>query len=156
MEIINDTINKDFLIFLENKFKNPSKFVYIGCDYYNKDGELSYSDMDLNNFKATNFSSKDSENSIINSQTIANYFIDNNFPNIIYLNKLDILENLFEKYSYFYCYFQRCFNTFVINFLISLDKKRIKDAFTDSYKDFKNRLREIVEIDENISKDINI
>ena len=170
LEIINDTINKDFLIFLENKFKNPSKFVYIGCDYYNKDGELSYSDMDLNNFKATNFSSKDSENSIkkfkckadmlilgfINSQTIANYFIDNNFPNIIYLNKLDILENLFEKYSYFYCYFQRCFNTFVINFLISLDKKRIKDAFTDSYKDFKNRLREIVEIDENISKDINI
>ena len=163
-EIIFDVINKDFLNFLENKFKNPSKLVYIGCDFFNKDGNLFYSDSD--DFKAIHFPLKDFENSIkkfknkadmmilgfINSKTIAKYFIKNKFPNVIYLNKLDIIENLFSNHPYFYFYFQRCFNNFVIKFLIGLDKKRIIDAFIDSYEEFKNELERIEKCDANISK----
>ena len=38
----------------------------------------------------------------INSQTIAKYFVKYNILNVIYINKLDIIENIFNEYPYFY------------------------------------------------------
>ena len=152
MEIIFEFMEKDFLDFLKNKFQNPSKFIYIGSDHFDIEGNLFYSDK--SDSKAIYFSSKMFENEIkkfknkadmvilgfINSQTIAEYFIKNNFPNVVYLKKLDILTKLIKKYHYFYFYFQRCFFDFVINFLINLGKKEIKEAFVESEEEFKNQL----------------
>ena len=152
MEIIFKFMKKDFLDFLEIEFQNPSKFIYIGSDYFNREGDLFNSDND--ELRANYFSSKIFENKIkkfknkadmvilgfINSQTIARYFTKKNFPNVVYLKKLDILDNLIKKFPYFYFYFQRCFFNFVINFLVNLGKKEIKEAFKDSEEEFENRL----------------
>ena len=152
LEITFEFITKDFLDNLEIKFQNPLKFVYIGSDHYNKEGELFYSDNE--SFNAIPFSLKTFENTIkkfknktdmiilgfINSEKIAKYFRKNHFPNVIYLQRIDELLKIFDLYPYFYFYFQRCFYSFIINFLLKLDKKRIIDAFSDSKKEFKEQL----------------
>ena len=166
MEVIFKFIKDDFLNVLENKFQNPTKFIYIGCDYFDKKGNLFYSDN--NKFKANNFSLDDIKNQIekfknktdmlilgfMNSEKIAKYFIGNDFPNVIYLKQLDIFEkeNIFNKYPYFYFYLQRCFNDFIINFLVNSDKKTIKEAFTISEEEFYNELSKLENIDNSINE----
>ena len=140
MKIIFEFIKHDFLNQLIYKFENPSKFIYIGSDYFNEKGQLFYSNEEMN---AINFENNDFNVIIkqfkyktellilgfINDDTdiIAQYFIDNHFPNIIYINKSNNLMELLEN-SKFCIYFQRCFYSFIINFIMNLNQD-IKNAF---------------------------
>ena len=118
--------------------------------------------------KAIHFSSKTIENKIkkfkykadmvilgfLNSETIAKYFIENQFKNVVYLKNVVELIKLFNTYPYFYYYFQRCLNSFIVNFVSSLYKKSIKEAFIDSKKEFKEQLLDLKHMYPNISDDI--
>ena len=165
MEIIFEFINYDFLNDLETKFQNPLKFIYIGSDCFNNEGDIFYSD---EKNKAKSISMKNLENKIkefknkpeliilgfINSETIAKYFIDNKYPNIIYLKKSDILIKLFNTKPHFYFYFQRCFFNFIINFIYELDKKTISEAIEDLETEFQLELMEIETFDKILGDDI--
>ena len=164
-----EPMNQDFFNDLKVKFQNPLKFVYIGSDYYNKEGDLFYSDNE--NFNAIPFSLKDLKTTItkfknksdmlilgfLNSEKIAQYFINNGFPNVIYLKKLDELIDFFNSYPHFYFYFQRCFHSFIINLVkkLHIDKKNIKDAFADSEKEFQEQLLKLENLYKDISDDLN-
>ena len=157
-----------FLETLENKLKNPIKFIYIGSDHYDEEGNLYYSDNDL---KSECISKKDIQNKIkmfknkseiiilgfINSCYIANYFIGNGFENVIYLNKSDDLIKFFKDYPYFYFYFQKCFFYFVIEFVTNLKELKINENFAKAEKIFNSELNELVSIyqkDKQISEHI--
>ena len=165
MEICFESINSDFLNVLENRFQNPSKFIYIGSDYFSKNGELFYSDNE--NMKAVHIPLKDLEKKIekfknktdmlilgfINSEVFAEYFLKNHFPNVIYLSKSNKLSSLLKK-PYFYFYFQRCFFSFLINLILNLDKIPIKEAFIKANNTFMLELLKLKDIDNSISEDI--
>ena len=149
-------IHEDFLDTLENKLKNPTKFIYIGSDYYDSNGNLYYSDDDFN---AQYISLIDIEDKIkklknkseiiilgfINSDIIANYFIENNFTNVIYIKSDDLIK-FFDEYPYLYFFFQRCLFEFVISFVMNLKKINIKENFYNAKRVFTDKLNELTNI----------
>ena len=165
MEIFFDFIQSNFLEELEKKFQNPLKFIYIGSDHYNNNGDIFYSD---ENNKARAISMNDLEKKIkqfknkpeliilgfINSEIIAQYFKDNNYPNVVYLRKSDKLIHILNTRPYVYFYFQRCFFNFIINFLLDLDKKTIEKALNDLEDEFQLELMELQTLDEDLGNDI--
>ena len=164
-ELIFQSIKEDFLDELKKKFQNPSKFIYIGCDYFNQDGEIFYLDED---FKTKPISTIELKNIIkecknkpdmiilwfINSEIIANDFIKNNFQNVIFLKKSDTFKKLLIK-PYFNFYFQRCLHKIIADFIVTLDKKTIKEALIDLEENLANELINLKSVDNSISSDIN-
>ncbi len=129
----------------------PIRFLYIGSDYYNEDGNLFCEDKDLNSVLIKN---KDIETLIDNSKFSEsceiliigitncmnnkndNSILDifkNKFRHIIYINYPMIRELLQIENHFFYFYFQKCFFIFIEEFILNLSKLRgcltIKEAF---------------------------
>ena len=166
IELIFKNIKEDFLNELNNIFQNPSKFIYIGCDYFNPDGQLFYLDSD--DYRTKPISKKDFENTIkecknkpemiilwfINSEIIAKCLEKNNFQNIIFLKQSETLMKLLKR-PYFYFYFQRCLYKVIADFIVKLDKKSIKDNFIDMEKDLTIELNKFIDVDRTMTEDIN-
>ena len=165
IELIFENIKEDFLNELNNKFQNPSKFIFIGCDYFQNDGQLFYLDED---YKTKPISKKVFENTIkecknkpemiilwfINSEIIAKDLEKNNFQNIIYLKQSEALMKLLIR-PYFYFYFLRCIYKVICDFIVNLDKKSIKDDFNDMEKDLTMELNKFKDLDRTSIDDIN-
>ena len=149
-------IEKNFLKDLEKCLNNPVRFIYIGSDLYNDEGDLFYT----NDLKGFSFDSKlikeileKSKNvndivilGFLNSEKISEYFT-NKFSHIIYFKEIKELNKLFKEYPYYYFYFQRCFYTFITDFLLKLSKKKIniKEAFEGAYNSFIMKFVKIID-----------
>ena len=147
-------IDDKFLIDLEKYLYNPIRFIYIGSDYYNLEGDLFYTTKD---FKSQVFSKEDIEKTVnniknisdivilgfLNSQEISQYF--EKFPHVISFRKSEELNNFFKEYPYYYFYFQRCFYIFIKELLVSLSQKywTLNEAFMHANYVFVNKFMEI-------------
>ena len=128
----------------------PIRFLYIGSDYYNKDGNLFCEDEELRSVLIKNEdiktlldNSKFSESceiliigitNCMNNKNDNNSILDifkNKSRHIIYINYPMISELLKNDNNYFY--FQKCFFIFIEEFILNLSKLRgcltIKEAF---------------------------
>ena len=115
-----NNIEENFLAQLEKCLLNPVRFLYIGSDHYDKEGNLFYT-KDFNSFKfnfksikETIEKSKNKSDLVIlgflNSEKISKYFLSNKFPLVIYIKKIKELNKLFKENPYLYFYFERCLN----------------------------------------------
>ena len=167
VEIIFENVGNNFLTELNNKFQNPSKFIYIGCDFFNKDGQIFYLDEDdyrtkpISNIEFSNIISecKNKPDMIIlwfiNSEIIAKEFEKNNFTNIIYVKQNEILIKLMSNKSYFYFYIQRCLYKVIADFVVNLDKKTLKDNFEEMKKELIDELEKFKINDKYIMNEVN-
>ena len=161
-----NNIEENFLNDLEKCLYNPIRFLYIGSDHYNEEGNLFYT----KDFKSCRFNSKLIKEKLekaknkcdivilgfLNSEKISEYFLVNKFPHVIYIKKVKQLNILFNNYPYLYFYFQRCFYTFITEFLSNLSKKycAIKEAFTKANSVFEIKCSKMADfiIDKNKNK----
>ena len=143
----------------------PIKFLYIGSDGYNKEGNLILED----NFSSFIVPNQDIKNIIENSKykeacdsdivilgilnndennenSIYNIF-KSKFRHIIYFKKDDDLIELFNNEPLFYCYFQNCFFYFIKEFINNLSKSKgyltIREAFIRAQTTFNLNLKKI-------------
>jgi len=152
-----NNIEKNFLKDLEKCLYNPVRFIYIGSDHYNDEGDLYFT----KDFKSFSFDSKlikelleKSKNTcdivilgFLNSEKISEYFSINKFPHIICIKKINELNKLFKDYPYYYFYFQRCFYNFITEFLLNLSQKylTIKEAFIRANNYFNSKFIKIID-----------
>ena len=164
-------INENFLNDLKKCLSNPINFLYIGCDYYNEEGNLFYTKdtkgkIDENEFfKSILIQSSKLEEIIknannkckivilgfLNSEQILKYFSSKEFPYIIYFKKSKDLNGFFKKYPYYYFYFQRCFYHFVYNFIFNLCKScnKIKNSFKEAINASEKKFFKLLDYIEN-------
>ena len=152
-----NNIDENFLRVLEKCLYNPVSFLYIGCDHYNEEGNLFYT-KDFKSFKFDSISIKEklekSKNKcdivilgFLNSEKISEYFLSNKFPHVIFIKEVKELNILFKDYPYLYFYFERCFHSFITEFLSCLIKKEymIKKAFRIANSMFIEKCLKIVD-----------
>ena len=72
----------------------------------------------------------------------------------IFLKKSDTFKKLLIK-PYFNFYFQRCLHKIIADFIVTLDKKTIKEALIDLEENLSNELINLKAVDNSISSDIN-
>ena len=153
-------IDDNFLNDLKTYLYNPIHFIYIGSDYYNCDGDLFYT---TKGFKSQYFEKKEIKQTLensknisdivilgfLNSEKISQYF--KKFPHVISISESSQLNELFQKYPYYYFYFQRCFYIFIKELLVNLSKKyltldeafwRANEVFTNKFMEIKNYRKE--------------
>ena len=151
-------INKNFITDLEKCLYNPIRFLYIGCDHFNEDGNLFYTN---EYFKSYKFEFKLIEEKLkkannkceivilgfLNSEKISEFFLSNDFPHVIYIKKIKDLNKFFKAFPYYYFYFQKCFHIFITKFLLNLSKSylTIKDSFTKANNTFKNKFKKLLD-----------
>ena len=141
-------INEEFTTNLEKCLLNPIRFLYIGSDQYNEEGDLFYT-KDFQSYPCSKKSLKEIFGKVqnkceivilgfLNSEKISEYLIKNKFPNVIFIKKINELNKLFKIYPYYYFYFQRCFYVFITEFLLILSKKHstIKEAYAKANNAF--------------------
>ena len=147
----------------------PIKFLYIGSDDFNEQGDICYVD---NNYKS-NFKKFQNFIDIMNGlkcETLCDILILGiingindkldellkKFRYIIYFGKIDstLCENL-KNYPYYYIYFKKKFYNFIKEFLLNLCKARgcltIKEAFRRANNNFENAMK-FVEIEHGETK----
>ena len=149
-------INENFMTDLEACLLNPVRFLYIGNDQYNEEGDLFYT----KDFKSYPFDKKilkkkftQAKNKceivilgFLNSEKISEYLLMNKFPHVVFIRKINELNKIFKKYPYYYFYFQRCFYYFITEFLLNLTKKNsmsINDAYRRANLAFETKFKKI-------------
>ena len=159
-------IDKNFKSKLQKCLNDPIKFLYLGSDGFNNDGNIIYED-EFKTFKIKNedikkiidgAKCKESCDVVIlgilnndenDDSSLYNIFKNepNNFRHIIYIKKRDDLINLFEKEPIFYCFFYNCFFLFIKEFILNLSKSRgyltIREAFRRANNIFNENLKKI-------------
>ena len=156
LEMVFKTINQDFLKDLEKCLYNPIRFLYIGSDHFNEDGNLFYE----KEFKTYKFDFKLLKEKIkkaknkceivilgfLNSEEISEFFLSNKFPHVIYIKKSKDLNQFFTDFPYYYFYFQNCFYIFITKFLLNLSKSylTIKESFIKANNAFKNEFIQLL------------
>ena len=145
---------------IDKKLKNlkkclnyPIRFLYIGSDLFNDQGNICYED---EAFKGNFIKNEDIEEIIknskckdtcdivilgfLNSQNLYKKFESNNFRHIIYIKEFDSLNKIFIQQPYLYFYFQKNFFNFIQEFILNLSKSRgfltIKEAFRRANNNF--------------------
>ena len=157
LEIVFKNINQDFLKDLEKCLYNPIRFLYIGSEHFNEDGDLFYT----KEFKSYKFDSKlikeklkKSKNKceivilgFLNSEKISEFFLSNKFPHVIYIKNSKELNIYFKDFPYYYFYFQKCFHIFIIKFLLNLSKSllTINDSFIKARSAFENEFIKLID-----------
>ena len=153
-------IDRNFKTQLRKCLNYPIKFLYIGSDGYNNNGNI----ISENNFQSEKIDNKEIEKIINESKckdscdivilgilnndendekSLYKIFKSNNFRHIIYIKK-DVLIDLFEKEPLFYFYFQNCFFNFVKDFIHNLIRSlTIREAFRRANYNFNENLKKI-------------
>ena len=152
---------------LKNCLQYPIKFLYIGSDYFNENGNICYTDDELK----ANFVDNDNEQfkkiieeskckdscdivilGIINGDNLEDNSLFqilklNKFRHIIYFKKIDFIVEKFKEYPYFYIYFKKNFYNFIKEFLLNLSKSKgcltIKEAFRRANNTFNDAMKNI-------------
>ena len=144
----------------------PIRFLYIGSDYFNDEGNLYYEDKNFICNKIENKAIKEilaqskftnmcdililgilnGDNS--NEENLYKLFHSKKFRHIIYLKKVDELNRILKENPIYYFYFQKCFINFIVNFMINLSKLRgyltIKEAFRNSKNKFIENIQKLI------------
>ena len=166
-EIFFEKIKNNFVDELNNKFQNPTKFIYISSDYFNKDGDIFYLDED--DYRTKPISKMEFSDTIkecknkpdmiilwfINSENIAKELEENNFINIIYIKPNDTLIKLISSKPYFYFYIQRCLYKVIADFIVNLDKKTIRENFVNMKQELIDELKKFKINDKDIMLKLN-
>ena len=156
-------IDCHFLDDLKKCLDYPIRFLYIGSDYFNDEGNLFYEDK---NFKCSIIENKSIKEILDQSKFISMCDIlilgilnaDNNneenlyklfhskkFRHIIYFKKVDELNQIFKENPIYYFYFQKCFLNFIVNFMINLSKIKGYLTITKAFRNSKNKFNENIQ-----------
>ena len=138
------------------KFKKiliSSKILYIGSDYYDKEGNLYFEDEKGESILFPFDELCNIINSIenpqkislvilgfLNSEKLGNKFIEKGFPNVVIIPNSINLDNLLNSNPIFIIQFKEFFYYFVVQFLSYISSFNLENAFSYSYIDFNDKL----------------
>ena len=147
-EIFNYEKYKEF-----KKILSSSKMLYIGSDYYDKEGNLYFEGEKGESILFPFYELCDIINSIenpqdislvilgfLNSENLGNEFIKKGFPNVVIIPKNPNLDYLINSNPIFIIQFKEFFYFFVIQFLSYISSNNVNNAFSYSYIDFNDKL----------------
>ena len=156
-------IDCQFLYDLRKCLDYPIRFLYIGSDYFNDAGNLYYEDKNFN----CNIIEKKAIKEILaqskftsmcdililgilngdnnNEENLYKIFHSKKFRHIIYLKKVDELNQILKENPIYYFYFQKCFLNFIVNFMINLSKIRGYLTITEAFRNSKNKFNENIQ-----------
>ena len=155
-----NNIDINFLDNLKKCLDYPIRFLYIGNDYYNKNGYIYYEN---NEFKSCLIDNKKLKEIILNkdknknnyicdivilgflnSENLAHEFPQDTFRHIIYIKNDNYLIDEFKKEPIKYFYFQKCFLNFVVDFMKNISNFKeiltIKESFDRANNKFKENI----------------
>ena len=159
---------------LKNCLQYPIKFLYIGSDYFNDEGNICYEEEDFKGdfiknekIKKIITESKCKEScdivilGVLNSEngtkdSLFKIFESNNFRHIIYFRKIDSLNKKLKSDPSIYFYLQKIFFIFIKEFILNLSSLRgcltIKEAFRRANNNFNEALKKIIVFEEDKQK----